>query len=140
MVPCDKNLRHDFLPGSRGIFYTPALTEDGLLLVEGVFNALAGLAGGRPCTAMVGLTMREEWWSAIPARSLILAVDNDAAGRQRWAALAQGATRAGKSVYVLKAVALEGFKDLNEYWVAKRHLPPSLQRNFPNASPIAFAP
>ncbi len=46
------------------------------MLVEGVFDALAGLAGGRPTAAMVGLTMREEWWSAIPARSLILAVDN----------------------------------------------------------------
>ncbi len=73
--------------------------------------------------------MREEWWSAIPARSLILAVDNDAAGRHRWEVLAQAATRAGKTVYVLKAAALEGFKDLNEYWVAKRQLPPPLQEN-----------
>jgi len=36
------------------------LTGVGVLLVAGVFDALAGLAGGRPATAMVGLTMREE--------------------------------------------------------------------------------
>jgi hypothetical protein len=67
--PCTKGLRHDFLPGSRGLFHAPALKQDGVILVEGVFDALAGLAGGRPATAMVGLTMREEWWTASPARS-----------------------------------------------------------------------
>jgi len=126
-VLCEKPLRHDFLPGTRGIFHAASLAHEDAILVEGVFDALACLAGGRQAAAICGLTMREDWWPAIPARRLILALDADTAGQRDAGTLARAATRAGKTLHIVKGAILAPHKDLNEYWVARRALPGPLQ-------------
>ncbi len=130
-VYCEKELKHTFLPGPRGLFHTASLAEDGVILVEGVFNALSCLAAGRPSTALCGLSIREEWWRDVSAPRLILATDNDKPGAQGGQALQGQATAAGKTVYALKAECLQPHKDLNEYWVATGTLPAPLRRRLP---------
>jgi DNA primase len=115
---CAKYLRHDFLPGDKGIFNTSALKEETVVLTEGVFDALAVLAAGKPAAALCGLSMREEWWQEIAAKAIILAVDADEAGQLRGEELTKQAVKAGKRVIRLEMAELEGCKDLNEYWVA----------------------
>lgn|GEM_PF-2284013 len=137
-VSCPKPLRHDFLPGAKGVFHAPALREEGVILVEGVFDALACLAARRPAAALCGLSTRDAWWVQIGASCLILALDADEAGRQRWRALADAAADAGKQVHVLKPDCLGDHKDLNEYWVAHQALPEPLRK--PLRSRHASAP
>lgn len=127
-VSCDKGLRHDFLPGAKGLFYPEAASSDGVVLVEGVFDALACLAGGLPASALCGLSIREGWWKALAARTLVLALDADQAAQQRWEALATAAVSAGKRVLVVRSEHLRPHKDLNEYWVQTRTLPAALCR------------
>lgn len=134
-VMCEKSLRHDFLPGAKGIFHAASLKEDRVILVEGVFDALACLAGGLPCSGLCGLNMREHWWDAIQAKRTILAVDGDEAGKRGWTALADSATARKKEVYYLKPEALGGHKDLSAYWTASRTLPPALRRAMKTAAP-----
>jgi len=126
-MPCPKQLRHDFLPGDKGIFNAKALKDETVVLTEGVFDALSVLAAGKPAAALCGLSMREVWWREIAALTIILAVDADEAGQQRGQALAASAGKAGKEVVTLEMAALEGHKDLSEYWAAKKGLPAMLQ-------------
>ncbi len=98
-----------------------------MILVEGVFDALACLAARRPAAALCGLSTRNAWWAQIGASHLILALDADVAGRQRWRALANTAAHAGKQVHVLNPDCLGDHKDLNEYWVAHHVLPEPLR-------------
>lgn len=128
-VSCDKGLRHDFLPGPKGIFHARSLAEDGVILVEGVFDALTCLAGGRPAAAICGLAFRDGWWLEIPSPRLILALDNDTAGQgDRKRNLEEAAARAGKKLFTLKPKALKGMKDLNEYWTTHHQLPEPLRK------------
>jgi DNA primase len=128
MVPCDKGLRHDFLPGSKGLFHPEATGSDGVVLVEGVFDALACLAGQLPASALCGLTTRESWWKTLAARTLILALDADQAAQQRRETLATAAVRAGKRVLIVRSEYLLPHKDLNEYWVQTQTMPAALRR------------
>lgn len=127
-VLCEKPLRHDFLPGAKGIFNAAALKQEGVVLVEGVFDALACLAGGLPAAALCGLTIREAWWTALPAKTLILALDADEAAQQRWETLATAAAQAGKRVHTLKAAHLHPHKDLSEMWANTGALPAALHQ------------
>lgn len=127
-MPCSKQLRHDFLPGDKGIFNAKALKDETVVLTEGVFDALSILAAGKPAAALCGLSIREAWWWEIAARTIILAVDADDAGQQRGQALAKQASKAGKEVITLQTAELGGHKDLNEYWVAKKSLPAGLRQ------------
>ncbi len=126
-VLCDKRLRHDILPGAGGLFHVRSLSADGVILCEGVFDALACLATGRPATGICGLSLRDACWSQIPARRLNLAPDSDRAGQHRRQALEDFAAKAGKQVSTLKPAHLEGYKDLNAYWVARQSLPVPLR-------------
>jgi DNA primase len=126
-VDCPKALRHDVLPGAKGVFHAPALREEGVILVEGVFDALACLAARRPAAALCGLSTRDAWWAQIGASRVILALDGDEAGRQCWRALADAAAHAGKQVHGLTPDCLGDHKDLNEYWVAHQTLPKPLR-------------
>lgn len=133
-VPCDKGLRHDFLPGAKGLFHPEATGSDGVVLVEGVFDALACLAGRLPASALCGLTTRESWWQALTARTLVLALDADQAAQQRWETLATAAARAGKRVLVVRSEHLHPHKDLNEYWVQTNTMPAALCRTVKKAA------
>lgn len=140
-VACDKGLRHDFLPGPKGIFHARSLAEDGVILVEGVFDALTCLAGGRPAAAICGLAFRDGWWLEITSPRLILALDNDTAGQgDRKTSLEETAARAGKKILNLKPKALEGIKDLNEYWTTHHQLPEPLRRPLRPMRPPAAPP
>lgn len=134
-VLCEKPLRHDFLPGAKGIFNAAALKEEGVVLVEGVFDALACLAGGLPAAALCGLATREAWWAALPAKTLILALDADEAAQQRWESLATAAAQAGKRVLTLKAAHLHPHKDVSEMWANTGALPAALHRAVKDAQP-----
>ena len=48
------------------------------------------------------------------------------AGQRRGEDLAKQAGKAGKEVITLQTAEMEGHKDLNEYWAAKRELPAGL--------------
>lgn len=134
-VLCEKPLRHDFLPGAKGIFNAIALKEEGVVLVEGVFDALACLAGGLPAAALCGLATRETWWATLPAKTLVLALDADEAAQQRWEALAASAAQAGKRVLALKPEHLHPHKDLSECWTTTGALPSALHRAVKEAQP-----
>ncbi len=135
-VPCVKDLRHDLLPGTKGIFYAWSLHEDGCILVEGLFDALACLAAGYPAADINGLSVREKWWAQMPSSPFILAADADTAGQQRGAVLAEAAMKAGKHIHRLCPEHLAPYKDLNEYWVATQHLPEALQCGLHAASGV----
>lgn len=139
-VLCEKPLRHDFLPGAKGVFNATALAQEGVVLVEGVFDALACLAGGLPAAALCGLATREGWWSAIRAETVVLALDADEAAQQRWEALASAATHAGKRVLVLKSQHLHPHKDLSEFWTRTRALPEALHRAVRETTPVDLGP
>lgn len=127
-VLCEKPLRHDFLPGSKGIFNAIALKEEGVVLVEGVFDALACLAGGLQAAALCGLATREAWWAALPAKTLILALDADEAAQRGGETLAAAAEQAGKNIPTLRAAYLYPYKDLSEMWTATHSLPADLHQ------------
>lgn len=135
-VPCDKQVRHDLLPGPKGIFHTPSLRDDGCILVEGPFDALTCLAAGRPAAAINGLSVRDTWWAQMPSSHFILAADADAAGQRRSAILVDTAGRAGKRIHRLHPVHLSPYKDLNEFWVARQRLPAALQCRLHAASGV----
>jgi DNA primase len=130
-VDCDKAVRHDFLPGPKGIFHAGSLAVDGCILVEGIFDALACLAGGRPSAAIMGLSLRDGWWLEMRASRYILAPDADAAGQRRREELRDTGARAGKEVFALKPECLAGCKDLNEFWTTHGRLPTALQQPLP---------
>ncbi len=125
-VMCEKALRHDFLPGAKGVFHAPSLKEDWVILAEGVFDALACLAAGRPATALCGLTTRETWWQAIEADNIIIALDADDAGQYRREGITQEAKHWKTRILLLKSESLHPHKDLNEYWVFEKRLPHAL--------------
>jgi len=129
-VTCNKSLRHDFLPGPKGIFHAPALARNGVILVEGIFDALACLCGGRPASAIMGLSIRDSWWAQIRATFIFLAVDADEAGQRRGKELQDlGASLGKKTIHMPKADSnfLGGIKDLNEFWVTQGRLPKGLE-------------
>ncbi len=134
-VLCEKPLRHDFLPGSKGIFNATDLKKEGVVLVEGVFDALACLAGGLPAAALCGLVTRNAWWTTFPAKTIVLALDADEAAQRRWEALATAAAQAGKCVLTLRAAHLHPHKDLSEMWANTGALPTALYRVVTEAQP-----
>lgn len=125
-VMCPKHYRHRFLPGIKGLFHAKALEQPTVILTEGIFDALSVLAAQLPATAICGLCIRDQWWKSIRATTIILALDADKPGQDRWRTLALTATQFGKRVIYLKPGNLSPHKDLNEYWVATGTLPKAL--------------
>ncbi len=115
-----KHLKHDHLPGAKGYVNAQALREgEGpLALTEGVFDLLALLAAGHTrALAIFGLDgWRWDW--AKDAGELILALDNDEAGRRAAGDLARSARLRGKRVALLEPEAYAGAKDIAEAWAA----------------------
>ena len=129
-VHCEKRLRHDFLPGPKGIFHARSLAEEGVIVVEGIFDAVSCLAGSRPSSAIMGLSIRDGWWMEMKARMILLAPDADEAGQRRRKELQSVGAQAGKTVFTLRPDSLAGLKDLNEFWVKNQRLPKAIDKFF----------
>jgi len=129
-VQCEKRLRHDFLPGPKGIFHARSLAEEGVIVVEGIFDAVSCLAGRRPSAAIMGLSIRDGWWLEMKARLILLAPDADEAGQRRREDLQRIGAQAGKTVFTLRPDCLAGIKDLNEFWVKHQRLPNAIDKFF----------
>jgi len=85
---------------------------------EGAFDALALLAAGVPRVVAIFGVQGWRWDWVREVRTLVFALDADAAGQQQWRQLARQAALRGKRVAVLPAAAYGGHKDVNEAWVA----------------------
>lgn len=115
VVEAPENLRHDHLPGPKGIFNGPALLAEKCYICEGAFDAISFIAAGYANAAAVfGVDgMRWEW---LRARQVVLCLDADKAGQKAWLKLAlEGYTR-GHEVSFADAATYGGCKDANEAW------------------------
>ena len=115
VVEAPENLRHDHLPGPKGIFNGPALLAEKCYICEGAFDAISFIAAGYANAAAVfGVDgMRWEW---LRARQVVLCLDADKAGQKAWLKLAlEGYTR-GHEVLFADAATYGGCKDANEAW------------------------
>jgi DNA primase len=121
---CQREQRHDHLPGNRGIFNAAAINDaraSGLPLwaCEGPFDALSALASGaKHAIAIFGLKgWREEWMDGL--EHVVIAFDSDGPGQDNAKALKRRI-----SGQIAKVEIFDGFggaKDLNEAWM-KGHL------------------
>jgi len=111
-----KELRHNHLPGSKGIFNAHALSSDVVFICEGVFDALSLIAAGyKNACAIFGVDgLRWEW---VTARRVVFCFDYDVAG-ERWRQQAWDGILRGKEIFYLPKEIYAGCKDLNEVWVA----------------------
>jgi DNA primase len=110
-----KSVRHDHLPGAKGYFNFPALEESELFVCEGPFDALSLMAAapGLAAVAIFGVRgWRHEW--CVRPRTVVLALDSDAAGQLAWRSLARQLALRGKKVHILSPEAFGGAKDANE--------------------------
>lgn len=119
--PAEKKLRHDHLPGPKGVFNAPALREETVFVCEGVFDALSLIAAGYPnACAVFGLDgLRWEW---VKARRIVFCFDTDDVATFKRDKLAFEAMRRGIEPFFLPREAFQGHKDLNELWVATGRL------------------
>lgn len=117
-----RDLRHDHLPGARGVFNAAALQQETVFVCEGVFDALSLVAAGYPnAVAIFGVEgIRWTWFRDV--RRIIFALDADARGQEAWRELAREAVLRGKEVFYIPVEAYRGCKDLNEAWVKFRQL------------------
>jgi len=128
-----KSLRHDHLPGRRGVFNAKALAADTVFLCEGPLDALSLIVAGHSNSCAIfgkdGLP-----WAWVKARRLVFCFDRDKAG-QRWRDLAWEGRRRGKDVYFLPDSAYAGCNDLNETWMATGQLDVGKWQDGPSGSP-----
>jgi len=114
-----KQLKHDHLPGSRGMFNALALwgdANDTVYITEGMFDALAMMSAGYSSTcAIFGLSGLR--WNWVKARNVVLCLDQDDAG-QAWQKLAWDGSVLGKKMYWLSPKTYGAYKDLAEVWQA----------------------
>lgn len=97
-----------------------------LIVVEGPLDAAACVAAGLPLTvALCGVAYaRPEHFNGL--QTVILALDGDEPGQDGRRALWLDLTVRGVEVLPLPATALDGCKDLGEYWQRRRMLPRQL--------------
>lgn len=114
-----KQLRHDHLPGPKGIFNAVALygdQDDTVYVCEGVFDALSlVMAGYEAVCAIFGVEGLR--WNWVRAKRVVLCLDPDVAD-QSWRTLAYEGTVRGKEVFWIGRGAYQGHKDLNAVWLA----------------------
>jgi DNA primase len=112
-----KELRHDHLPGAKGVFNATALRGDAVFVCEGVFDALSLMAAGHPnAVAIFGVEgLRWLWFRSV--RRVVFALDADQRGQEAWRRLAWEAVLRGKQVFYVPEHVYRGCKDLNEVWV-----------------------
>ncbi len=111
-------LKHRHLSGNRGYFNAAALAPgrfpagEALVVCEGAVDALAIIASGHERTVAIFGVNGWRWeWLPPDVRSIVFAMDADAAGDDAWRDIAQGARRMGIRVVHLTAAAYGGEKD-----------------------------
>lgn len=115
------HLRRDDRKGCRGLFNALAIRQytGPLYICEGPFDAASLVAAGYPRTvAMFGTDFSAftHWLDDVD--SVVLALDNDAAGRKSAMALAGSLHLLGKEIEILDPEVYGGHKDMNAAWVA----------------------
>jgi hypothetical protein len=118
-----KELRHDHLPGPKGIYNAWALKKPQVIITEGVFDALSFMMSGYQAIAVFGTSGFRSIWTAMPYTPIvIIGADNDEAG-QKAAVEAWRGLALGKAVYVERPP--KDCKDWNEVFMKHGmiHLP-----------------
>jgi DNA primase len=140
-----RTARHCYLPGPlRGVWnFQAARSGDTILLTESVLDALsfaqAGIATAIPIYGTQGCTIDHvDLLARERVRSVILALDNDDAGRVATAALTERLAAAGIAIRIAAYPA--GVKDANELLVAaKDDAPAVFRRLVAEAAPTSAA-
>jgi DNA primase len=116
---------HHITPGRKGIFNSAAIAAarqkgEPLYLTEGIFDALALTeAGYRYVTALVGFTPFQPVWFK-ELTQLIIAFDNDTAGKQNAAQLLTKLHENGTSCRRLELPEFSRYKDVAHWWQNQR--------------------
>lgn len=111
-----------------------------LIIVEGPLDAAACAAAGLPLTVAIGSTSYPHPEHFAGLSTAILALDGDKAGQAGRRSLWLELTARGVEVLPLPASALDGCKDLGEYWQTHRTMPAQLMAraigpHLPSATP-----
>lgn len=113
-----------------------------LIVVEGPLDAAACVAAGLPLVVAIGSTSYAHPDHFAGLAMVILALDADKAGQDGRRALWLELVARGVDVLLLPADALEGCKDLGEYWQQHHAMPPQLVARSigPHQLPMRAAP
>lgn len=116
-----KSKKHRHLPGVKGVFNARALSEDTVFIGEGVFDSLSLImAGYKNSCSIFGVNgLRWEW---VKAWRIVFCLDNDSTGLKGIQELCWEGKLRGKDIYFLSKEVYQGYKDLNELWVAKKRI------------------
>lgn len=101
-------------------------TAHPLIIVEGPLDAAACVAAGLPLTVAIGSTSYKHPEHFDGVSTAILALDSDDAGQEGRRRLCEAFIARGIDVLSLPASALDGAKDLGEYWQRHHALPAML--------------
>jgi Toprim-like len=125
---CPKSVRHDFLPGPKGIFNQRSLERnESAFIVEGYFDALSMIASGRENTAAI-FQVGGIRWDLIKSRNICFGFDPDQYGNRPWQKALDEGVRNGKNIFYLSKDTFEGCSDLNELWRLKGRITPHVVR------------
>jgi len=120
--PCPHRMRHDFLPGLKGVWNGNVLSNNLMVyLPEGVFDALSLIAAGHPNTGAINGCHGIDWVK-VKAKVICFCLDPETIGSKRWQSILTHAARAGKKVVYLPAESFRGCKDLNQLWMKHRRI------------------
>ncbi len=97
-----------------------------LIVVEGPLDAAACVTAGLPLSVAIGSTSYAHPEHFADLAMVVLALDGDDAGQKGRQALWLELTGRGIEVLSLPAAALDGCKDLGEYWQRHRSVPTQL--------------
>ncbi|HEX2913574.1 MAG TPA: toprim domain-containing protein [Chloroflexia bacterium] len=128
---------HYVAPGPKGFFNLRALFrarvsvrgKEPLILVEGVFDALAMLeVGYTNVLALLGTSLINPCWFR-GLRKIVVALDNDEAGRLGQAKIFRQLSALGVECLDFTLDSMAAHKDFAEYWAAEGSKPRKLAKN-----------